>query len=422
LKRHEAAAERSPIRCQGAMMDLPKTRVVIVGAGQAGARAAEALRAAGHCGSITLVGEERHLPYERPQLSKAILLDAEPNPAFIRTAKDWTELDVALCTSSRVVTADADRRRIGLADGREITFDQLLIATGTRVRHLLELDEASLPVRYLRCMNDALALRRDLEPGKRIVLVGGGVIGLEVASAAIARGCSVVILEKADALLPQIGSPALSRYEFDLHALKGVTIVCGASIKRANADGIELDDGRLFPADLVLVGVGVEPSVELARQLGLPVAQGIKVTPTGATAIDGIYAAGDVAEQWSRCHGRWMRVENWANAQNQAISTAKNMAGESVIYEAPPWFWSDQYDANIQIVGHPAAGEEIVRGDISSGRFTIVSIRDGEVVGGIAVNSARDMSMLRRLIASRKPVRTSDLENPAFELKRLLAS
>jgi p-cumate 2,3-dioxygenase ferredoxin reductase component len=404
------------------MMDLSKTRVVIVGALQAGARAAEALRAAGHCGPITLVGEEGHLPYERPQLSKAILLDAEPNPAFIRATKDWTELDVALCTSSRVVAADADRRQIGLADGREIAFDQLLIATGTRVRRLPELDEASLPVRYLRCMNDALALRRDLEPGKRIVLVGGGVIGLEVASAAIARGCSVVILEKADSLLPQIGSPALSRYAQDLHALKGVTIVCGASIKRATADGIELDDGRLFPADLVLVGVGVEPSAELARQLGLPVAQGIKVTPTGATAIEGIYAAGDVAEQWSRCHDRWMRVENWANAQNQAISTAKNMAGESVAYEAPPWFWSDQHDANIQIVGHPAAGEEIVRGDISAGRFTIVSIRDSEVVGGIAVNSARDMSMLRRLVASRKPVRTSDIENPAFELKRLLAS
>jgi p-cumate 2,3-dioxygenase ferredoxin reductase subunit len=403
-------------------MDLPKTRVVIVGAGQAGARAAEALRAAGHCGSITLVGEEGHLPYERPQLSKSILLDAEPNPAFIRTSKDWTDLDITLSTSSRVVAADADRRQIGLADGRELAFDQLLIATGTRVRRLPELEQASLPVHYLRCMNDALALRRDLEPGKKIVLVGGGVIGLEVASAAVARGCSVVILEKADTLLPQIGSPALSRYAHDLHAVKGVKIVCGVSIKRPTADGIELDDGRLFPADLVLVGVGVEPSAELARQLGLPIAQGIKVTSTGATALDGIYAAGDVAEQWSRCHDRWMRVENWANAQNQAISAAKNMAGEPSVYEAAPWFWSDQYDANIQIVGHPAAGEEIVRGDVSTGRFTTVSIRDGEVVGGVTVNTARDMSVLRRLIASRKPVRKSDLENPAFELKRSLAS
>jgi len=403
-------------------MDLPKTRVVIVGAGQAGARAAEALRAAGHCGSITLLGEEGHLPYERPQLSKSVLLDAEPKPAFIRTSKDWADLDITLSTSSRVVAADVDRRQIGLADGRELTFDQLLIATGTRARRLPELEQASLPVRYLRCMNDALALRRDLEPGKKIVLVGGGVIGLEVASAAVARGCSVVILEKADTLLPQIGSPALSRYAHDLHVVKGVKIVCGASIKRPTADGIELDDGRRFPADLVLAGVGVEPSAELARQLGLPIAQGIKVTATGATALDGIYAAGDVAEQWSRCHDRWMRVENWANAQNQAISTARNMAGESALYEAAPWFWSDQYDANIQIVGHPAAGEEIVRGDISGGRFTTISIRDGEAVGGVTVNSARDMSVLRRLIASRKPVRRSDLENPAFELKRSLAS
>jgi p-cumate 2,3-dioxygenase ferredoxin reductase subunit len=403
-------------------MDLSKTRVVIVGAGQAGARAAEALRAAGHCGSITMIGEEGHLPYERPQLSKSMLIDTEPNPAFIRTSKAWTDLDVALSTSSRVVAADIDRRRVELADGRELNFDQLLLATGTRARRLLELEDAALPVRYLRCMNDALALRQALQPGKTVILIGGGVIGLEVAAAAIARGCKVTILEKADALLPQIGSPVLSQYARQLHTARGVEIVCTASIKHSTAHGIELEDGRFFPADMVLVGIGVEPSADLARQLGLRVDQGVKVTPTGAAAVDGVYAAGDVAEQWSRCHGRWMRVENWANAQNQAIATAKTMAGAETIYDAPPWFWSDQYDANIQIVGHPAGGEEIVRGDVASGNFTTISVRDGEVIGGIAVNSARDMAVLRRLAASRKTIRKSDLENPAFELKRALAA
>ena len=271
-------------------------------------------------------------------------------------------------------------------------------------------------------MNDALALRQALQPGRTVVLIGGGVIGLEVAAAAIARGCKVTILEKADALLPQIGSPVLSQYARQLHLAKGVDVVCAASIKQADANGIELDDGRFFPADMVLVGIGVEPSADLARQLGLSVDQGVKVTPTGAAAIDGVYAAGDVAEQWSRCHGRWTRVENWANAQNQAIATAKNMAGAEAMYDAPPWFWSDQYDANIQIVGHPAGGEEIVRGDVANGNFTTISVRDGEVIGGIAVNAARDMAVLRRLAASRKAVRKSDLENPAFELKRALAA
>jgi p-cumate 2,3-dioxygenase ferredoxin reductase component len=403
-------------------VNLSQTRVVIVGAGQAGGRAAEALRAAGHTGSITLIGEETHLPYERPQLSKAILLDDKPNPAFIRTAGDWSELDITVSTSSRAVTADIGRREIGLEDGQSFAFDQLLLATGTRPRRMPALEAGPLPVCYLRCMDDALALRAALLPGKNIVLVGGGVIGLEVASAAVARGCRVVVLEKAETVLPQIGSPTLSRYAERLHINKGVTIICGALIEGATADGIKLADGRILPADLILVGIGVEATVDLAGQLGLATRHGIKVDAAGATEIEGIHAAGDVAEQWSRCHGRWMRLENWANAQNQAIATARNMAGEPVAYDAPPWFWSDQYDANIQIVGHPGGGHEIVRGDVETGRFTALSVRDGEVVGAVAVNSARDMSILRRLVASRNPVRVDDLENPKFELKRSLAS
>jgi p-cumate 2,3-dioxygenase ferredoxin reductase component len=403
-------------------VNLSKTRVVIIGAGQAGGRAAEALRAAGHVGSITLIGEEAHLPYERPQLSKSILLDNEPNPAFIRSSDDWAEIDVTLSTSSRVITADVERREIGLEDGRAFAFDQLLLATGTRPRRLPELEAGPLPVSYLRCMDDALALRRALQPGKNVVLIGGGVIGLEVASAALARGCNVTVLEKAAAVLPQVGSPSLSLYAKELHTAKGARILCSASIKRGTADGIELDDGTIVPADMVLVGIGVEASTNLAHQLGLQTRHGINVNPSGATAIDGVHAAGDVAEQWSRCHDRWMRLENWANAQNQAIATAKNMAGEATVYEAPPWFWSDQYDANIQIVGHPGGGDEIVRGDVSNGRFTTLSIRDNEVVGGIAVNAVRDMAVLRRLVASRKTVRRGDLENPDFELKRSLAS
>ena len=259
-------------------------------------------------------------------------------------------------------------------------------------------------------MNDALALRQALEPGKTVVLIGGGVIGLEVASAAIARGCKVTVLEKADTLLPQIGSPALSRYARQLHSSKGVDVVCAASIKQATARGLELDDGRFVAADLVLVGVGVEPSAELARQLGLQVDQGVKVTPSGATPVDGIYAAGDVAEQWSRCHDRWMRARKLGQRTKSGdCHREKHGRRGSTPYDAPPWFWSDQYDANIQIVGHPGGGEEIVRGDIVDGPFTTISLRDGEVIGGVTVNSARDMSVLRRLVSSRKDVRSKPI-------------
>jgi p-cumate 2,3-dioxygenase ferredoxin reductase subunit len=403
-------------------LDPLHTRIVIAGAGQAGARAAEALRAAGHRGSISLVGDEKHLPYERPQLSKAILIDGEPNPAFIRTTQAWRDLDVTVLTSSRVLAADAEKRVVGLADGQELNFDRLLLATGTRVRRLAELDNGPLPVHYLRCLDDALKLRDELRPGRKIAFVGGGVVGLEVASAAIARGCRVTVLEKANTLLPQIGSTTLGEYVGRLHASRGVDIVCGTSISRSTSDGLELNDGRFIAADLALVGVGVEPVTDLGRQLGLDVTRGIRVGPTGGTPIDGIHAAGDVAEQWSRCHDRWMRIENWANAQNQAIATAKAMVGIESPYEAPSWFWTDQHDANVQIVGNPAGGEEIVRGDVPGGRFITISIRDGEVVGGITVNSARDMAVLRRLVASRKAIRKADLENPSFELKRSLAA
>lgn len=402
-------------------MDLLQGRIVIVGAGQAGARAAEALRAAGHAGPITLVGEEEHLPYERPQLSKALLLHRESNPIFIRNQQEWSDLGIALKTSSRVIAADGIRRVIGLESGEELPFDRLLLATGTRVRRLAEIDDGPLPVRYLRGMADALVLREELQAGRGVVVVGGGVVGLEVASAAIARGCRVTVLEKAPRLLPRVGSRAVAEYVQGLHESRGAEIVCRAVIERVTGDGVEVN-GRLVFADLILVGVGVDPATGLATQLGLDAAHGIRVAPNGATDADGVFAAGDVATQWSRCHSRWMRVENWANAQNQAIATAKTMAGAETAYDAPPWFWSDQYDANIQILGNPAGGSEYVRGEVTTGRFVTVSVTDGEVVGGVTVNSPRDMAVLRRLVASRKTVRASDLENPAFELKRALTA
>ncbi len=419
----EARCKRRRTRARGVTdLDLSRTRILIVGAGQAGARAAEALRDAGHCGSITLLGEEQHPPYERPQLSKAMLINADEEPRFIRTSQDWAAIDIELGTSSPTVAIDVNRRAIGLSDGREIAFDRLLLATGTRPRRLRDLENCGLRVCYLRCIDDALELRRSLVQGSKVVLVGGGVIGLEVASAAIARGCEVTVLEKAERLLPQAGSPTLSAYLERLHSDRGVAICCNVSISGATAKGIALSDGRTIPADLVVVGVGVEPAVDLARQAGLKVDQGIRINSSGMTDIDGIYAAGDVAEQWSGWHGRWMRVENWANAQNQAIATARSMVGQDNSYAAPPWFWSDQFEANIQVIGHPGGADEIVRGDVARGRFTTISLRDGEVAGAVTVSSPKDMALLRRLAASRKRVDPSDMANPAFDLKQALAS
>lgn len=395
--------------------------IVIVGAGQAGARAAEALRATGFAGEISLIGEERHQPYERPQLSKELLLDATVGPVFIRSAQQWQEIGVALHMGAAVVGGDSERRVVGLADGREFRYERLLIATGARPRRLAALEQGPTPVLQLRGIEDSFALRSRLAPGQRLVLVGGGVIGLEVAAAAVERGCRVAVVEAAPALLAQIGSPILSRRLHELHQGRGVELRYGATAVRNVDGGVELSDGTRLAADCLVVGIGVTPNVELASALGLGAEDGIRVDAEGGTGIDRIHAAGDVAQQFSRWHRRWMRIENWANAQNQAIAVARAMLGEPYAYQAAPWFWSDQFGVNLQVVGNPAAGEQVPRGEPDGDRLTVASLLDGEIVGAVTWNNARDMAALRRLVTSGARVARTELEDPAIDLRRLMS-
>lgn len=396
--------------------------VVIVGAGQAGGRAAEALRAARFAGSITLIGDEVHLPYERPQLSKSILLDHAIAPAFLRSLDQWSDLEVEVCTGTSAVECDYERRLVGLADGREYRFDRLLLATGTRPRRLAALEKGPIPVHYLRNLNDALSLRGVIESSCRILLIGGGVIGLEVAAAAVSRGCSVTIVEAAEHLLAQVGARAISDHFKKLHVEQGVRILTGVTALRSISGAVELSDGSLNHADVILVGIGVQPSLDLARALGLRSSEGIRVDARGATELEGVYAAGDVALQWNRCGDRWMRIENWANALNQAGATAAAMVEQGKAYDAAPWFWSDQYATNLQVAGSFVQAEEIVRGDPDSGRFSVIGLRDGEIVGAATVNASREMALLRRMVSmSTRPDRAS-LEDPATDLRRLLSA
>jgi p-cumate 2,3-dioxygenase ferredoxin reductase subunit len=379
------------------------------------------LRAAQFSGSVTMIGGEIHLPYERPQLSKTILLDQSAAPAFLRSSEEWSGLGIDIHTGTDATECDLELRTIGLADGREFKFDKLLLTTGTRPRRLPALEEGPVPVHYLRDMNDALVLRDALEKGRRLVLVGGGVIGLEVAAAATERGCSVTVVEAMPGVLAQVGSSMISGFFRKLHAGHDVTILTGVTAVRLVPGALEVSDGTLCPADLILVGIGVEPVLDLASRMGLPCEQGIRVDRNGATELEGVYAAGDIALQWNCRCDRWMRIENWANAQNQATATAKAMVGQDGGYDAVPWFWSDQYKTNLQVVGTLARVEEIVRGDIGSGRFSVIGLRDGEVVGGATVNAPKDMAILRRLVTMRKRPNRGDLENPGFDLKRALS-
>jgi p-cumate 2,3-dioxygenase ferredoxin reductase subunit len=396
-------------------------KIVIAGAGQAGGRAAEALRSAGFRGAITVIGEEKHPPYERPQLSKELLATLDAPVAYLKPAGDWSDvLDVTMITGTKVVACDAERQTVATGDGRSFGYDRLLLATGTQPRRIKTLAATDTRVHYLRCIEDALHLRQSFRPQARVVIVGGGVIGLEAACAAAKHGCDVTVVESERRLLARAFPGLVSDVVEARHRSHGVRFEFGVSVTEATADGVRLTDGTELKADIVLVGIGVEPNSAIARGLGLAADVGIEVDAFGRTAAPNIFSAGDVALQWSKCHDRALRVETWANAQNQAICVAGNMVGENREYSDPSWFWSDQYDLNIQVVGDMLNADHIVRGDIGSRRFSVAAMRGNELVGAISINAAKDMAMFRRLVGRQSRLQRSDIESTAYDLRQAL--
>lgn len=396
-------------------------KIVIVGAGQAGGRAAEALRSTGFRGSITMIGEEKHPPYERPQLSKQLLATPDAPVAYLKPADDWSGvLDVTMITGSAVVACDAERQTVATGDGRVFGYDRLLLATGTQPRRLAALEGGGGQVLYLRNIEDAMQLRRSLHHRSRVVIIGGGVIGLEAASAAAKQGCDVAVVENQERLLARAFPALVSEIVEAKHRSHGVRFEFGVTVAAATADGVRLSNGAELKADIVLVGIGVDPTHAIARDLGLSADAGIEVDAFGRTAAPNVFCAGDVALQWSRCHDRAIRVETWANAQNQAICVAGNMVGADREYGDPPWFWSDQYDLNIQVVGDMLNADHVLRGDGGSGRFSVAAMRGGEIVGAISVNAAKEMAMFRKLVAKQSRLNRSDIESTAYDLRQAM--
>lgn len=392
--------------------------VVIVGGGQAGARAAEALRSAGHRGEIVLIGEEGHLPYERPQLSKEILLDRQSAPAFIKDRDGWKSLGISLCLDTQVSSCNLDQRTVEFADGRKVGFDRLVLATGVAARRLPQFDGADIPVRALRTLDDAISLRSNLVPGARVVLIGGGVVGLEVAAAAVKSGCTVTVVELADRLLSRALPPVVADYLQKRHESAGVQFRFNVSVRTTSSEGLTLSDGSFVSADCILVGIGGEPRVALARQIGLDCDDGIRVDAGGRTEAPGVYAIGDVAAQWNEHRQKWARVETWANAQNQSMAVARGMVDARTSYSEAPWFWTDQYDVNVQVAGELMDAELVLRGDIGSDRFSVLGLNGGTLCGAVTVNNRKDMAVLRKL--ARRPVNRADIENPSFDLRKAL--
>ncbi len=404
--------------------------MVIVGAGQAGRRAAEVLRAHAPAARITLIGEEEVLPYDRPLLSKQALLDeAAEVAAFVKSGSFYASNRISLKLHSRVSGIDRANAAVQLVDGSEVPYSKLLLATGCRPRklgcHVFE----GAPVYYLRTIADARKLRRALHPGARVVILGGGFIGLEVAATATARGCSVTVVEPNQRVLQRAMPELVSSRILELHRNRSVQFIlgkCAQSIERApdTACAVHLD-GEVLLADVVIGAIGAQPNVELASGAGLQVDNGIVVDAGCRTDDPHIFAAGDVTSHFNEVLGRHVRLESWQVAENQAPVAASNMVGQNLGYNEIPWVWTDQYDWNVQTLGFFAPSQEqVIRGDVAAGTFCVFSLNSDsrEIEAVAAINSGRDIAIARRMMQRKVACDPSRLRDTAIPLAKLLAS
>jgi NADPH-dependent 2,4-dienoyl-CoA reductase/sulfur reductase-like enzyme len=399
--------------------------IVIAGAGHAGGCAAHVLRGAGFSGSITLIGNESHPPYERPPLSKELLAGAIPvEKTYLRPLEWYASSDVTLCLDTSVVSIDRFAQRLRLSDGAALPYDALLLTTGARARTLPFIDGADPRVFCVRDIKDSLALRERLQPGVRLAVIGAGFVGLEVAATARKAGCAVTVVEVAGQPLARVAPPEVGVYVADLHRRHGVDLRLNCAVRGLDtADaccGLQTADGDAIEADIVVVGTGAAPNAELAMAAGLAIDDGIVVDQFGRTSDPCIFAAGDVTRHFNPVLGRAIRLEAWQNAQNQATAVAKVMAGGSDPFAEVPWLWTDQYDMNMQVAGAPLGWDRIVyRGEPSGKSFMVFQIQSSKVVGCISMNAGRDMRFARMLIASGRTVDAEVLADGKSQLQEL---
>ena len=405
--------------------------IVIVGAGEAGARAAVALREEGFAGAVTMIGAEALPPYERPPLSKAVLTSREePSPSVIAQAAALEERGVSWVGGLSIVALDRGAHQVVASDGRRFGYDRLCLATGAAPRRLAIGDPEACLV--LRGYADALALRRRFVAGARIAIIGAGFIGLELASSAVSRGCAVTVVEAAPRIMIR-GVPAeIAEIVARRHQRAGVELILGAriaSIERS-ADGaaVILEDGRRIEADHVVAGVGAAPDTALAASCGLAVDNGVAVDGALRTSDPDIFAIGDCASFPHPLYdGRRIRLEAWRNAQDHGAFVARSMLGAVAPYAAIPWFWSDQHDLCVQIAGLADEGCAVARRDLGDGALMLFHLaEDGRLVAASAVGPlgkiARDVRLAEMLIARRAAPDPASLTSPDVKLKSLLTA
>ncbi|MGW6659671.1 NAD(P)/FAD-dependent oxidoreductase [Rhodococcus sp. NPDC055024] len=405
---------------------MPQT-CAIVGASLAGSEAAWELRERGFEGRVLLVGEEVHGPYDRPPLSKDFLTGTDIiAPPSIRSSSQLQERGIEMITATRVVALRPSEGAIELDNGSTITADKVLLATGSVPRRL-PVAGADLPgVHTLRTYDDALALRSGLKAGSQVVVVGAGFIGLEVAASAVQLGCDVTVLESAGQILGRVFGPEVSDTYVDLHRAHGVTIrvesTARAIIGSTHCTAVELNDGTTIGADVVVVGIGVDPAIDLARSAALTVANGILVDHSCATSNESVFAAGDCSSRPTAHAPEPVRLESWHNAVRQGAAAARSMLGEQVHFDELPWMWSDQYDVNMQIIGLPRRDQQLVwRGHPYSTKRIGFFMEGMRVRAAICLNQGRERRPVSGLIVSSvelDPAALADLDTPLRSLAK----
>ncbi|RVU85963.1 ferredoxin-NAD reductase [Leucothrix sargassi] len=401
--------------------------VVIIGASHAAVEAISTLRKKGWDGRIVLVGDEAVLPYHRPPLSKAYLngeMDAEK--LLLRSEAFYQDSDVTLMLGRRAESIDREANTITLDGGELLSYDKLIIATGTRAR-LLPITGSDLPsVFYLRTQADSEAIKANLSAGKKVLLIGAGYIGLEIAASAIKSECEVTLVEREARVLARVTSPEVSEFYQRYHTEKGVDIRLNAGVEKMEAQGdaylTTLSDGSTVEFDIVVVGIGVLPNVELAEQAGLACDNGIVVNEFAATADADIYAVGDCSKYRSLIYDRDIRLESIPNANGQARTAAAAICGDEVPYNEVPWFWSDQYDIKLQTAGlFDGYDQAVVRGDISENKFSVFYLKAGRVLAVDAVNAPMEFMIAKKLVLAKAQLKADLIEDLSIKPKGFLA-
>ena len=400
--------------------------LVIIGAGQSAIQCITSLKKEGYLGSITLVGEEEHLPYQRPPLSKGFLEDSiNKERLYFKKLEFFTENKIQLQLGNTAEKVDTKNKLVFLKDGADLSYDKLIFATGSRVRRLDFPGNDLESIHYLRGLDDAESIKEDLKISKDLVVIGAGYIGLEVAAIAAKNNISVTVVEMADRVMNRTVDPQISEYYLKLHENNGVTFKFNTSLEQIKGSSkpeyVICSDGTEFKADTVIIGAGIMPNTEIAEEAGIDCDNGISVDEFGLTSHKGIYACGDCTNHPNKLLGKKLRLESVHNAMEQAKTVAGSINGNPSEYSQIPWFWSDQYDHKLQIVGLSGSHDKVaMRGDTDDAKFMLFYTKGDELLAVDSINNPKEFLICRKLVANKVKIKPEMISDPTTNLNDLI--